>query len=35
MPTLDEQKDVAFGGIKAFMLCDSVKEEIESVVRTL
>lgn len=35
MPYEDEQKDVSYGGINAYMICEGVKEEIESVIRSL
>lgn len=35
MPTVDEEKDVAFGGIKTFLFCEGVKDSIESVMNTL
>jgi len=35
MPFEAEQKDVGFGGMKAYMICESAKEELESVHRTL
>mmetsp|Transcript_11008 Transcript_11008/g.7670 ORF Transcript_11008/g.7670 Transcript_11008/m.7670 type:complete len:85 (-) Transcript_11008:1000-1254(-) len=35
IPTVNEQKDVAFGGIKTFMFCEGLKESLESLMVTL
>lgn len=35
MPTADEKADVAFGGIKTYMFCEGIKDELESVLRTV
>jgi len=35
MPELDTKLDVAYGGIKAFSFCEHIKEEIESLIRTI
>ena len=35
IPDVAEQEDVGFGGIKVFMVCDSLTEEIASVTNTL
>lgn len=35
MPEQNTQVDVAFGGIKAFLFCEGIVHEVESVLRTL
>jgi len=35
MPTVSEQKDVAFGGVKAFGFCDGVVKGMQSLLKTL
>lgn len=35
MPYETEQKDIAYGGIKSYMVCEGVKDELESVMRTI
>lgn len=35
MPTLVEQEDVAFGGVKAFMTCDGMLDETVAILRTV
>jgi len=34
MPSLDEQEDVSFGGVKVFMTCDGVLDETVAIMRT-
>lgn len=35
IPTAEEQKDVAFGGIKTYLFCEGVKDSFESILVTL
>lgn len=35
IPSADEQKDVAYGGIKTYLFCEGVKDSIESLITTL
>jgi hypothetical protein len=35
MPTVSEQKDVAFGGVKAFGFCEGIVKGMQSLIKTL
>jgi hypothetical protein len=35
MPSLDEQEDVNYGGVKVFMTCDGLVDETVAIMRTI